>query len=177
MRDHVIPRRQDQRATWRLANPSDDATLVGLCQELYREDPGSLAALAPRTQETLVALRGEPWRGRAVVLEVDGHIVGYALLVAFWSNHLGGEVCEVDELFVAPGFRSRGHGTALFREIERGGGLWPGPAAGIALGITPTNVQARRLYERLGLVEAGVTMVKSLGPSSRAAPAGAPEGR
>ncbi len=155
---------------WRIADAREDDALVELCRELYREDPGALAETAPRTRETLAALRSEPWRGRAVVLEVEGRLVGYALLVAFWSNHLGGEVCEVDELFVASGFRSRGHGAALFRELARGGDLWPGPAVAIALGITPTNARARRLYERLGFVEVGVSMVRLGGPSSSAGP-------
>src|SRR5512142_652000 len=162
---------------WRIADAREDEALVELCRELYREDPGALSERLPRMRDTLAALRRDPWRGRAVVLEVERQVVGYALLVAFWSNHLGGEVCEVDELFVASGFRSRGYGAALFRALERGGDLWPGPAVAIALGITPTNARARRLYERLGFVEVGVSMVRMLGSGSSAGPAAGPTSR
>ncbi len=92
---------------------------------------------------------------------MDGRSAGYALLVSFWSNELGGEICDVDEVFVAPGDRNRGWGKALFEAIERGR-LWPSPIVGIALGTTPGNAAARRLYERLGFEPIGVTMVKRL---------------
>ena len=147
---------------WRLASESDDDVLVEMCHGLYREDPGALPGDARHLPETLAVFRRDPWRGRALVLEVGEEVVGYAILVAFWSSFLGGEVCEVDELYVTPDFRGRGHGTALFAAIERGD-VWPGPVVAVALGITPDNTRARRLYERLGFVAAGVSMVKKLG--------------
>jgi ribosomal protein S18 acetylase RimI-like enzyme len=165
MSDHPSQPSLGRAARWRLADERDDEAVVELCLGLYREDPGTLPWEAPRLRETLVALRREPWRGRAVVVDMGGLIVGYALLVAFWSNHLGGEVCEVDELYVRREFRGRGHGSALFEEIERGGDLWPAPPVAIALGITPSNTRARHLYERQGFLAAGVSMVKSLRPT------------
>jgi GNAT superfamily N-acetyltransferase len=108
---------------------------------------------------TLTTLRREPWRGRAVVAEEGGALVGYALLIAFWSNELGGEVCDVDELFVLPEHRGRGLATALFAAIDEDG-LWPTPAVALALGTTPGNAAARRLYERLGFAPVGVSMVR-----------------
>ena len=110
---------------------------------------------------TLRALRREPCRGRAVVLEIESQLSGYALLIAFWSNELGGSICEVDELFVMPERRNRGHGKSLFEAISQGG-LWPTPIVGIALGVTPDNVRARRFYERLGFTAAGISMVRRL---------------
>ncbi len=152
---------------WRLASESDDDVLLEMCLGLYREDPGPLAGDARHMRESLATLRREPWRGRAVVLDVGQQVVGYALLIAFWSNELGGEVCQVDEIYVTPGFRGRGHGASLFEAIQRGD-LWPTPAVAVALGVTPGNDRARRLYERLGLVAVGVSMVKRLqGPPPR----------
>ena len=144
---------------WRLATESDEDVLVEMCLGLYREDPGPLPGDARHMRETLATLHREPWRGRAVVLDVGQHVVGYALLIAFWSNELGGEVCEVDELYVTRDFRGRGHGAALFEAIERGD-VWPAPVVAVALGITPGNTRARRLYERLGFATVGVAMVK-----------------
>lgn len=95
------------------------------------------------------------------MLDVGQQVVGYALLIAFWSNELGGEVCEVDELYVTADFRGRGHGAALFKAIERGD-VWPAPFVAVALGITPGNTRVRRLYERLGFAAVGVSMVKTL---------------
>lgn len=92
-----------------------------------------------------------------MVLEVDGAASGYALLVPYYSNELGGEVCGVDELYVRPPCRNRGHASALFSEVERG---TFGAFAGTALGVTPGNGRARRLYERLGFRASGTAMLR-----------------
>ena len=147
---------------WRPATESDDDVLVEMCLALYREDPGPFAADARLARETLATLRREPWRGRAVLLELGRQVAGYALLIAYWSNEFGGEVCAVDELYVTPDLRGRGHGAALFEAIERGD-VWPAPVVALALGVTPGNTRARRLYERLGFAAVGVSMVKRLG--------------
>jgi ribosomal protein S18 acetylase RimI-like enzyme len=133
---------------WREARPEDDDAVVDLALALYREDPGEAPVEAAQVRHTLETFRREPWRGRALVLD-QGGTGGYALLVSFWSSELGGEVCEVDELYVAPSLRGRGHGTALFDALSRGE-LWPGKAAALSLSVTPGNARARRLYERLG---------------------------
>ena len=150
---------------WRIAQPADDYSIVELCLRLYDEDPGPLPVTPENMHATLAALRRDPHRGRAVVLELQGQVSGYALLIAFWSNELGGDVCEVDELFVAPDHRNQGHGTALFAAITQGN-LWPAPIAAIALGTTPDNAIARRLYERLGFVAVGISMVRRLSRGS-----------
>jgi len=144
---------------WRVAQPADDDSLVEMCLRLYDEDPGPLPVQAENMRATLGALRHDPCRGRAVVLEIQSQLSGYALLIAFWSNEFGGNICAVDELFVVPEHRSQGHGKSLFDAIAQGD-LWPTPIVGMALGVTLGNVRARRLYERLGFVAIGVSMVR-----------------
>ena len=144
---------------WRPATEKDDDVVTKMCRGLHMEDPGPWPVEARQMRATLATLRREPWRGRAVVLAVGRRIVGYALLIAYWSNELGGEVCGIHELFVARGSRGRGHGAALFEAIERGD-LWDGPLAGLALGVTQGNTGARLLYQRLGFAAIGVSMVK-----------------
>jgi GNAT superfamily N-acetyltransferase len=148
---------------WRPATERDDDVVVELCLRLYEEDPGPLPGDGRAMRVTLARLRREPWRGQPVVLDVDQRVLGYALLVAYWSNEFGGEVCAVDELYVARDFRGRGHGAALIQAVERGD-VWPSPLAAIALGVTPGNARARRLYEKLGFAAVGVSMVKTLEP-------------
>jgi GNAT superfamily N-acetyltransferase len=104
---------------WRLAKLEDDDAVVEMCMRLYDVDPGHLTVHPENMRATLQALRREPCRGRAVVLEIENQPSGYALLIAFWSNELGGHICEVDEVFVVPGHRSQGHGKSLFEAISR----------------------------------------------------------
>jgi ribosomal protein S18 acetylase RimI-like enzyme len=137
--------------TWRLASPKDDEAIVARCLALYREDPAGAPVPAGSCQATLARLRAEPARGRAVVLEHEGRVAGYALLISFWSTELGGELCTIDELYVDPEARSGGRASALVRALMAGeGGLWPGRPVALELEVTPTNGRARALYERLG---------------------------
>jgi ribosomal protein S18 acetylase RimI-like enzyme len=106
--------------------------------------------VAAQVRRTLAEFRATPTRGRAVVLEEGGPAAGYALLVSFWSNELGGELCNVDELWVSPHARGRGHATALLRGIMRGDGPWPAVPVAVELEVSPRNARARALYEALG---------------------------
>jgi GNAT superfamily N-acetyltransferase len=134
---------------WRPARGDEDDLVVTMCLALNREDPGEPVA-EPQVRRTLAAFRAEPVRGRAVVAEVDGAVVGYALLVSFWSNEYGGEICAVDELYVAPSHRGRGISTSLFDAILRDQSLFGGRPVALELEVTPDNARARALYERLG---------------------------
>jgi GNAT superfamily N-acetyltransferase len=128
-----------------------------MCLALHSEDPGFAPVEARKVRETLAVFERQPGRGRAVVAEVGGRVAGYAFLVPFWSNEQGGEICEVDELFVRPERRGEGLGSALFGAIDAGRF---GAFAATALGVTPGNARARRLYERLGFRAVGTTMLR-----------------
>jgi GNAT superfamily N-acetyltransferase len=106
---------------WRVATASDDEAVVSMCMTLNVEDPGPTPVGPQQVRRTLAKLREDANRGRAVVCDVEGRTVGYALLIPFWSNELGGEVCNIDELFVAPQYRGRGLATALFGSLTEGG--------------------------------------------------------
>ena len=158
----MIESQSESEPTWRPARPTDDDAITSMCVELNREDPGFSAFDGTRVRRTLAVFRDEPHRGQAVVVELGGVVRGYALLVPFWSNELGGCVCEVDELFVQDGFRSRGIGTSLFEAIATGALFAHESVVAIALGVTGDNRRARALYERLGFRAVGTTMVRVL---------------
>jgi GNAT superfamily N-acetyltransferase len=149
---------------WRPAVPADDAAIVAMSLALYREDPSVHPVDAAQVRRTLDRLRAEPGRGRAVVLDTGGGPVGYALLIAFWSNELGGEVCTLDELYVQPGHRGRGAASRLIEALAAGGGPWPGRPAALALEVTAANARARALYARLGFHAKNQGFVRVLPP-------------
>lgn len=135
---------------WRTANPADDERVVALCQALYAEDPGADPVPAAYPQRTLAFLREQPGRGLALVLEQEQRICGYALLIAFWSNELGGETCAVDELYVAPECRGRGWALRLLQELAEPDHRWAFGAMALTVETTADNADARRLYTRAG---------------------------
>jgi GNAT superfamily N-acetyltransferase len=102
---------------WRLATASDDEAIVSMWMALSAENPSPNRVQLQQVRRTLAKLREEPNRGRAVICDDEGRTVGYALLISFWSNELGGEICNIDELFVAPLYRGRGLATAFLEEL------------------------------------------------------------
>jgi GNAT superfamily N-acetyltransferase len=145
---------------WRNGVRSDDELIVALCVALNQEDPGPLPVAEEQIRRTLNELRSNPIRGRALVLDVDGVVQGYALLISFWSNELGGEVCTVDELFVAPEVRGRGYATWLLDNLSE---LWGRPSVASALETSPTNERAAALYRNLGFEGSNTAMVRRHG--------------
>ena len=135
---------------WRMAAPTDDESIIRMCLALYAEDPGLWPLPPDSMRRTLGALRDEPLRGRAVVLERDGRIGGYALIISYWSNELGGHLDVIDELYVDADLRGAGHATRLIEALAAGAASLGANAIALALEVTPDNVRARRLYERLG---------------------------
>ena len=132
---------------WRAAQPGDDDALVEMSQALYSNGPEVGAA---QIRATLDMFRRDPVRGRAVVLDADGECAGYAFLVSFWSNELGGEICTIDELYVTPSRRSLGYATMLVQSLRAGEGIWPRVPVALELEVSPKNTRAAALYERLG---------------------------
>jgi len=161
---------------WRRAGETEDEIIVELCGELNREDPGPHPVAPGQVRRTLDRFRREPWRGQALVLDLEGGIGGYALVTELWSNEMGGPVRVVDELYVAPHLRGRGHGSSLFAELERSSAGSSAPVAALGLEVRPANRRARALYERLGFSGASTVLYRRLarqgsGPEPAAASA------
>lgn len=147
---------------WRTANQQDDAAIVRMCLSLNEEDPGPEPVPPENMRRTLLTLRDVPLRGQALVLDIHGRPSGYALLISFWSNELGGDVCVIDEIYVQPEHRGQGHATRLIEDLAAGTLSCASRATALALEITPDNVQARRLYERLGFRARNLAMRRLL---------------
>jgi ribosomal protein S18 acetylase RimI-like enzyme len=148
---------------WRIATVADDDTVVSMCMALNAGDPGPVPVKSEQVPRTLAKLREEPLRGRAVVCEVDGRVVGYALLISFWSNEMGGEVCNIDELYVDERVRGRGLATELIEGLARGEeSLWRGQPVALALEVSAQNERAQALYARLGFHGSNLAMSRRL---------------
>jgi ribosomal protein S18 acetylase RimI-like enzyme len=136
--------------TWRIADRGDDGEIVGMSLEFYAEDPAERPVQAGQILGTLLQFRQQPVRGRALILDDGGRAAGYAFLVSFWSNELGGEICTVDELYVRPAWRGRGFATQLLERLESDRAFWTARPVAFELEVSPDNERALALYARLG---------------------------
>ncbi|WP_306391718.1 GNAT family N-acetyltransferase [Telluria beijingensis] len=108
-------------------------------------------ALAPETWAARLACSTTSGIDRALAAEANGMLVGLA-----WAKEDAADASIVNlfQMWVAPQARGHGVAAALLDEAvrwatERG-------AQAVQLGVTCTNVEALRLYERAGFVDAGV---------------------
>lgn len=145
---------------WKIAKPNEFQDIVEMCQSLYREDPSTHDITNDQIMTTLETLHKDPSRGIVVSLQLDNKIQGYAFLIAFWSNELGGELCVIDELYVNSKFRGQGHASSLIKALSQDGFIWPRKLAAIELEVTPKNERARKLYSNLGFQSVRNSMMR-----------------
>lgn len=135
---------------WRAATPEDHPRLVELYLALNEEDPCEAPPAPSRMLRTLEVFGADPARGLCLVLDGGaGELQGYALVVSYWSNELGGNLTHLDEVYVAPAARGRGAGAELIALLADGRVGWP-ETVGLQLEVSPANRRARALYERSG---------------------------
>lgn len=126
---------------------SDVPDLEAMVMALYREDPTGQKMTPRKIGRTVAELCSRPERGRITIMRVGDTVVGYALVIYFWSNEYGGNVAHVDELYVRPRWRGRGIGAAC---IEHAAGTGGKKLKGMRLEVTPANERAFAFYSRHG---------------------------
>lgn len=133
---------------FRDARASDLDALERFVTELYETD-GLRNGTKPNVRLTLEHLGKYPMKGRLIAICHETQVIGYGIVVFFWSNEFASDVLEVDELCIAAGHRGLGAGAKFFQWLES---EYPNYRC-IALQVSHSN-PARKLYERLGFREA-----------------------
>lgn len=139
----------------RAARPEDEAALLALARSFHAEDghplpPEGACALAAMLTPVAAA------EGRVMVLDEGGRIAGYAVLCFGYTVEYGGRDAFVDDIYVAPELRGRGHGAALYAALEaaaRASGC-----RALHLEVMPDNAM-RGWYEGLGYRDRGSAML------------------
>jgi GNAT superfamily N-acetyltransferase len=133
----------------RAATPADVPELLRLIHELAQYE--KLAHMAVGTPEQLsIALFGNRPVCEALVAEVGGRAVGFALYFSTFSTFLCKAGLYLEDLFVEPAHRGSGIGKALLQRLaaivmERGGGRFEWR-------VLDWNEPSIRFYESLGAV-------------------------
>jgi GNAT superfamily N-acetyltransferase len=139
------------RATYRMPAPRDLPALVGLVQAFSRE-LGLAAATPEKVLTTVRELERNKHKGSLFVFEREGNLAGYAILILYWSNELGGTVLVVDELYVEPGQRAQGLAGDFIALVER---VAPPDVVAIQVEARRGDRTANSFYRGLGFQETG----------------------
>jgi GNAT superfamily N-acetyltransferase len=137
----------NQKHTLRAAEPRDVEAIVGLIGELAEFE--HLTHLLQVTPETLRPhLFGPKPVAEAMVGEVDGEVVAFALFFTNFSTFLAKPGLYLEDLYVRPEHRGRGLGRAL---LEHLGALAVGRDYGrFELSVLDWNEHAIRFYKGMG---------------------------
>lgn len=151
-------------ATIRVATVDDLPALLGLMRGYYRDD--GLEFDVSHASTTMGRLLREPQWGFALLLEAEGSAAGYVAVCLGFSLELGGNDAFIDEVFVQPAQRGKGHGTKLLNAAamlatQRG-------VRALHLEVDRGNASARDLYASLGygLRDRYYLMTRLLDPAS-----------
>jgi GNAT superfamily N-acetyltransferase len=131
----------------RPAAPADCAAIVALIRELAVFE--HLEHLVVTTPETLLPhLFGERPVAEAVVVEVGGQVVAFALFFTNFSTFLGQPGLYLEDLYVQPAHRGVGLGKALLKHL---GALALARGCGrFEWSVLDWNENAIRFYEKMG---------------------------
>lgn len=150
----------------RPATESDIPTIVGLVRELaeYERDPDAAVATPELMWESLF---GDGAVAYAVMADVDGVSVGFALYFFNFSTWTGRPGLYLEDLYVQPSMRGRGIGRELFRYLARV--AMARRCGRFELSVLDWNVDAIGFYEKLGGVAMDGWTVYRFAPDAIAA--------
>ena len=134
---------------FRFFKQSDYSEFKKMCRALYREDPVDETITDRKISKTVRELQKNPIRDRIIIFEEGDVIVGYSILIFYWSNEFGGNVLHIDELYVKPGYRRRGVATKFLQYVSQ---EFKDEIVGLQLEVTPSNTKAMAYYRKLGFV-------------------------
>jgi ribosomal protein S18 acetylase RimI-like enzyme len=135
-----------------------DRDLIRELWEEFEEELGGEAYLRETWDEAWEDLSETVREGVALIAEDDGRALGFVFCVLGAPGRM---TAHVTDIYVRPEARSKGMGRALLAEL-----IGPAREAGLAhisLEVLVDNIEARRLYERLGFAPVDVFMVAPLG--------------
>lgn len=133
--------------TYRRFTLKDIPEIMLMMAGLYTDDPTNKQMSGTKFRSTITELSEHPDKGTILIMEAKGKIVGYSVIVHFWSNEWGGNVEMIDELFVKADYRGQQIATDFITYLRNN--HFNGAVA-LQLEVTHRNVKARALYERLG---------------------------
>jgi GNAT superfamily N-acetyltransferase len=135
--------------TLRPAEPRDVADIVGLIEELAEFE--NLSHMVQTTAEKLHPhLFGDKPVVEALIAEIDGETVGFALFFTNFSTFLAQPGLYLEDLYVRPAHRRSGLGKALLTRLaeiacERGYSRFD-------WSVLDWNEDAIRFYQQLGAI-------------------------
>ena len=133
--------------TFRDITMADHDLILPMVQDFYQGD-AVLHPVDPEILERSFRDAADPQEPllRGLLIEMDGQPAGYLYISQCYSAEVGGRCIFLEEIYLAPAFRSRGLGGEILAWIER---QYP-TARRFRLEVNDINQNAIRLYQKAG---------------------------
>lgn len=128
----------------------DFQELASMVFALYTEDPAGEPLSLDKIRLTVEEATAHKDKLAIWMFRRNGTIAGYGILNFFWSNEYGGDIINIDEIYVKS--EARGIGIAT-RFIENLSLLYPKGCA-LKLEASHSNKKAIHFYRQTGFEEA-----------------------
>ncbi len=125
----------------------DYDTLRFLIKKLYDEDPGYCRINNNKIENTINEFTKNPEKGCIIVFQLAQELVGYSIIINYWSNEYGGNIVIIDELYIVPAHRRKGYATYFFQYLYDKESK---KSKGIQLEVGKKNKTVFNVYKRKG---------------------------
>ncbi len=142
---------EPRAVTVRPARAEDLDTLVGFSVAMARETE-DYDLPVERVRAGMGALLADPARGRAFVVDDDGAIAAALVLTVEWSDWRNGWFWWIQNVYVHPDHRRRGHYRRLHDHVRALAARDP-EVCGLRLYVEAGNRNARTTYAAMGMEE------------------------
>lgn len=120
--------------------------LYEMIKSLYIEDPeGKMTD--EKIDKTIAYLQLHNDYGKIFLLKSLTEIIGYSIIINYWSNEYGGIVLCIDELYIKSEFRGQGIGTGFIKNLIN---KRYNNCIVIFLEVIPSNERAYSIYNKIG---------------------------
>jgi ribosomal protein S18 acetylase RimI-like enzyme len=115
----------------------------------YEEYDANRSISAECINKTIQHLISHPDHGSFRCIYLNDVLIGYTILIHYWSNEYGGIILFIDELYIKPSFRNQGLGNQFLKVLEL---KFPNINT-FALEVSPSNKRAMSLYLKNGFIQ------------------------
>lgn len=135
------------KINYRPIENADEKAVTQFMKALYKQDYFGKFVSDQKIINTLEELKKYPEKGVIMIIEADGLLVGYSILINFWSNEYGGNILDVDEIYIRPEYRGKGIGKSFIQYLLE---VRFNNLVAIQLETLKTNERAKSFYKSIG---------------------------
>jgi ribosomal protein S18 acetylase RimI-like enzyme len=160
LRGEKILLNEFQKHQVRDAKSADIETIVAFNRSMARETEDKDLALEVLRSGVRTVIEN-PTLGRYFVACHGDTVVGQLMITTEWSDWRNGQIWWIQSVYVLPDYRRRSVFRSLYRHVEQVARETAG-VVGLRLYVEHNNIVAQRVYESLGMQNAGYLVFETM---------------